>query len=764
MKAFLKWFYDLFARLFGGVRDLFGGRALPECVDCGQQLDLDQSECPRCAEEERKRQEKRKKEAAAVKPLVLTPLGRGQANPFDVETGRPRLAIDLGTSASAVGFLHAQAGNHTVHLVDFGQLGDGLEDVGRAPTRSLLVGSQIFDGTLPDEEPFTCLGRTATKLHLQDEARGWYHTSVKRALEANTLGETGLGQSGLSAHLSVNLQRLVVQVFTELLLLAVVPAKSATWRNAVRMAGGDEEAFRGVGLPRQVRTALEGWIPEAGVELYITVPNSFTRHELDVLRDGAEAAAGTLFDALDVPPDKPIKIHTLREAEAIAWWEQSADPDRRAAREKAKVEGTTVPTERWLVFDMGAGTTDLALVEVHNRDIRLIRRSGVPLGGDDVDLAMLLYLAHEDLRTAAETTLLSGASGRTKDLNVTFGTLPIAGLTPEVAADRLDRCPDEVRQLLKEEARVIKEAWSAYIPAQVEGSWEDWLAATMDLSRVEGKDMNDLSDAALLEAPFWSDRYRLLVHLVTVGCCQPLVDEGASQRVDRVLLSGRAAFLPGIWRALQTALGRAGLVDGDTDWGWPSSPAGWTPNAPMAAKLAVVRGAAVFSKMGRRRSAPARLADAITAEIQFSDSPDEEVIPVIPRNTQLDARGQCRRLYRLTDEPGAEVPIAIHRQRLPEEVVAHVDKQMSDRLGTLRVASTRLCRRPLAILNLKMGRADEAWLGFQVDEQNSRVDLFISEEGDELSRLNRKLVGMPADATNPVTSVHSDWLWGGRLR
>ncbi len=753
MKDWLKGLLAAIARFFKRIWELIVGTEEPECARCGRPLKPDATGCPHCA----RREEEEKEE---LKPLVLRPLGRGQENPARLAADRPRLAIDLGTSASAVAFMEPEGEDGEVLLVDFGRLGEGGDPFGPAPARSQLIGSEIFDGSTAAGEKITCLGRTAMKLHREDPARGRYHTSVKRALEAHTLKDRKLGSSGLNPHLMANLKGLVVDVFTELLLLAVLPDKSATWRSAVELEGDDRERFRGVGLPLQIRPAIADWIRHAGVELYITVPNSFSRHELEVLRNGADTAARALFDALGAPPDNPIRIHTPREAEAIAWWEQHA----RRIRADSEAEQTEEGTERWLVFDMGAGTTDLALVEVRDGDIRLIRRSGVPLGGDDVDLTLLLYLVHGDLRDVARSRLMEGSDARLQDLDVSFGSVSTVGLTPEKAADLADAIDPEIRQDVKREARVIKEAWSGFVPPTVEDDLAEWVASVIDLAPVEGRSFGDLSGDALLTAPFWADRYRLFVHLVTVGCCRPLVEEGvANQQVDRVLLSGRATFLPGIEACLKAALAEVGLYEESRQCSWPSPPLGLRVDAPMDAKLAVVRGAAVLSNLGQQRLTPARMADAITADVRFGGG-RAEVFAVIPRNTQLDARGQCRRLYRLTERPGTEVRIGIHRRRIPREVVDAVDRSMRDRLGGRRIASTRLCRRPLAYLSLGMESASEYWLGFQVDEHNSRVDLFTSEEGDELTRTGKKLVGLPADPTNPVTALHSDWLWGGRLR
>ena len=761
MKALFAALLQALRRIGRWLRDLIAGPEERECGVCHTPLEPGQADCPVCA-----------KEAARLiaaspsrnEPLVLAPLARGRARAPRLETGRPRLAIDLGTSASAVAFKESAGRRSSVQLVDFGPLGEGRKLGAPEPRSSELIGSEIFEGDLTSGQKGTCLGRVARKLNRDQPDKGRYHTSVKRALEAHTLAATGLGESGLNPHLAVNLQHLVGAVFTELLLLAVVPRKSATWRCAQALAD-DDEALRGVGLTSRIRSGMDHWIRQAGLELFITVPNSFSRHEIEVLREGAIAAARALFDAVDAAPDRPIRVHTLREAEAIAWWEQFADRGEPAdAQAEPHVKPATVGPERWLVFDMGAGTTDLALVEVRGSEIRLIRRSGVPLGGDDVDLTTLLYLANGDLREAAVEHLLDGAGARLENVGVTFGARPIAGITPRRAADVLDGVDPAVRQLLKQEARVVKEAWSDFVPPRMEESWLEWLPATLDLVEVQGKAIDDLADESLLEAPFWSDRYRLFVHLVTVGCCQALVDGGsADQNVDRVLISGRGAFLPGIERCLRAALSRAGLSGERTRWSRASQPPERAADTHLDSKLAVVRGAAVFSAAGRRRTAPARLADAITAEIQFSGALREEVFPVIPRNSQLDARGQCRRLYRLTDQPGAELPIRVYRQRVPEETVAAVDDLMVERLDGLYVSATRLCRRPLAFLTLSLGGASEFWLGFQVDEQNSRVDLFASEGSNELTRQTQPLVGLPADPTNPVTGLHSDWLWGGRM-
>ncbi len=715
-------------------------------------------------------------------PILIRPLARPEDDTDDLAELPVKMAIDLGTSASAVVYAtEPDPDNKEIPVhIDFGVLGQRTALVaGMAP----LIGSQILFSTvslggpshLGGDELHCFIGSVADTIRedFPDDSVAYY-TSVKRLLD---LPES----SGRDAADDINLPTVVEGVFRELLFLALLPEESETVRAAVmrhntKGGAGSPPDPRHIGLSFGAREYLRERIAQDGLELFITMPNSFSFREVESLKQAATLAGQSVMERLaDTAPGLGGRAHTrplvqlLRESEAIAWWEHALDQD------GGSQGGSADQPERWLVFDMGAGTTDLALLEVGGDDIRLIRRSGIPVGGDDFDHAFLQHIEpgmHMEEALAQHTDPKDGIDGILKgvrDLGSTAGA-PTATRQLCWHPERLESLAYDQRVLVKNAAERCKCSWSTadtwkrYIGDAIDegnkvyASWDDWLAATLERRSDKSPDLEALERSEVLLAPLWQKAYRQLVLLITRGCCLGLVGEGGTQdtAVSRVILSGRSALLPGIQRALERALRDAGILEpGTTKVAWVRGQKVAAGQKAQDAKLAVVRGAAVYAWNLDFHDTPARMSDQIIARAHGAW---ERV--VIDLNTQLDPMGRCRALYRMSRPKRRPHLLLVHRHRIPKDVVDDFCKR-GDHVEELDIRKSNFCRKRLFRSKIPKGDG-QWWLGFQLDEREGRITLFQGDGAGDLRSVPEDR-GMPPDLPrHPVTGLLEDWQWSGK--
>jgi hypothetical protein len=712
--------------------------------------------------------------------LAIRPLARPENEVQEDTVLAVKLAIDLGTSASAVVYaLEPDPDNKDIPvLVDFGPLGQRSAMVGnQAP----LIGSQILFSTVPLEGPSHLGG---DELHCFIGAQAdlvrkafpehsvAYYTSVKRLLDLP-------GGSGGENAADVNLPKVVEGVFRELLFLALLPEESETVRVGRLLksgsgTSGDEVESAKIGLPRRAREYLRERIAQDGLELFITMPNSFSFREVESLKNASTLAGQKVMERLAAQSGglggrahtTPV-VQLLRESEAIAWWEYALD------RDQGLSTNSEDDPERWLVFDMGAGTTDLALLEVGGQDIRLIRRSGIPVGGDDFDHAFLQHLEpgmRMEAALAAHTEQADGVDrmlAAVRDLKRTGGA---AAARKHVIwhPDLLEQLAYDERVMVKEAAEHCKRSWSTaqswkkYIGDQVDeekkvyAAWDDWLVATLQRRTDHLLDAQALEGDELLLVPLWQKAYRQLVMLITRGCCLGLVGEVGAKKtaVNRVILSGRSALLPGIQRALERALRDAGLMNAETKVTWVRGQQAGGAHKSQDAKLAVVRGAATFAWNLDVVDTPARMSDQITARARGLW--DKVVIDL---NTQLDPMGRCRALYRMSRPTQRAALLLVHRHRIPKDVVEDFCGGDSNQ-EQLDIRKSNLCRKRLFRSTIPKGTGDW-WLGFQLDEREGRIALFQGDGSEDLKSVSEDPGMQVSLPRHPVTGLLEDWQWSG---
>jgi hypothetical protein len=349
---------------------------------------------------------------------------------------------------------------------------------------------------------------------------------------------------------------------------------------------------------RAQRTGAGDPIVGKNSRITASVPNSFNCSAIDVVRGGVARAIWLVWRvAVD-----PRRVETVREGAAAAHvafgpqellssipvagfpsearpkWRRVPSTDRQPAAEPAASPTEPADSEKRdahqgaehkpaelqvadgerklaLVLDVGAGTTDLTMVDVHARGDRVrcdvVMNAGVPLGGDDVDRIILASL--------------------TNDLAV-FELAPTDYLTRHTAlrtARALKECPPKegIWQELKAKLEtdfIRPEKFVA--PRQSQGWYEERLKILVELS------------------------VRCLFHLVPAEFKEP--------KISVVLLTGRGSQLPEL---------RSAVVEEAKTWLECENV--FSLETPNQLKLAVALGCAVISSTdlpARRNLLPAR--------------------------------------------------------------------------------------------------------------------------------------------------------------
>ncbi len=709
----------------------------------------------------------KQEEDQATYPIRIQPLAPPQVPEESIDRIPVFLAIDLGTSASAVVWsrLPDRPPADIPVPVNFGELGQRSALVGgQAP----LVGSQILFSRVPlhgegknklgGRQNHCFLGAVADEIQqAHPDHSTSYYTSVKRLLDLPSNDGEGRDSTPL-----FNLPGVVEAVFQELLLMALVPQHSETVQGYAMLHG---DSAPGVGFPERHRTSLCRRVLQEGLTLFVTIPNSFSHREVKVLENAAEMAGKEVMrvlrnahQGLQGPLQERPTVRLLRESEAIAWWEHSLD------RHERKRGGTTrskdATPERWLVFDMGAGTTDLALLEVEERDIHLVRRSGIPVGGDDFDL---VFCQHIEPGTVLCDALKKHLPEVPTAMKKVEDMIALRGLSPGERwhPDRLCNLNYLDRVAVKSTAEHCKrlwsmdEGWKSFVVGDDDdvdgGMWKVWTRDTLERRRSVSMGVDDLQDRELLMVPMWARPYRQLVLLITKGCCLGLGGEEAP--VNRVILSGRSARLPGIKKALVAVLRQSGLANDETRVDWVRGTEEGGGRRAEDAKLAVARGAATYAWEFDYQDTPARMSEQIVATAL---NWWEKV--VVDLNTQLDPMGRCRALYRMA-RPERQSLLFVYRQRIPKPVVDELRQGDTDQ-ERLDIETSTFCRKRLFVKAISSG-GGEVWYGFQLDEQKGRVSLFEGDGRGDLSYIEPDIGEPPDILDHPVTGLPEDWQWSG---
>ena len=334
-----------------------------------------------------------------------------------------------------------------------------------------------------------------------------------------------------------NLTRLSA-IYEELLLLTLAPRLSTTLHllrerlkaRADGETGPGSEAHRletwekkgglqSLRDPRQLEDALT-----AGVRLRLCIPNAFDAKSVSIavghLNTAFKRVAGKVCPRVRYGP---VKVSTIREAEAVAW----AVPDAQ-------------PSELTLVLDVGAGTTDAALVRIgQGVTPRVVLRTGMPFGGDDVELVLLAAAYRKANRLADLKNLPRGQRLAGKRA---------VRIYKEAWSDTNQELRPEERAFLGGALAAIDDA----LPLDLlgEGQTEGVIVPMYAPPAVTGAEPTQSSvDVAPLTVPGFVDFLRLAVW----STCEPLL-LAAKGALTRVFLSGAASYTPGVAVALQALL------------------------------------------------------------------------------------------------------------------------------------------------------------------------------------------------------------------
>ena len=421
-----------------------------------------------------------------------------------------KLCIDLGTFASTVAL--ERNGNVDLAVLHYYPSGKGWEPAYEIRSTVLWVNDQPFMdpvrfGDVMHEHPDADVTRSFKRLLFEYV---WFNNNRR------------------------NITRLAA-MYEELLLLALEPAKSSTVRLLEsRLAadaaerGGEAERLRlwkeEGGLRRLDRNRELQESIAAGARLRLCVPNSFDAQSVIVaiagLREAFTRVVRKLFPEMQQYPN--VDVSVIREAEAVTWCIDNADENARLV----------------LVLDIGAGTTDAALVRLGNANerLRVLHRTGMPFGGDDVELIFL-----STAYAQAEKSQLLNKMPREQKHEITEA----ARRNKETWSQSRQTVSAEMMDYLR---RALEQPAKDPLPeSETVGGGSEGLIVRLQGDSEQGTESVDLGN------PFRIPAFINFLRLAVIATCEPLL-QTTGQQVSRVLLSGAASYTPGVAPALQILL------------------------------------------------------------------------------------------------------------------------------------------------------------------------------------------------------------------
>ncbi len=624
------------------------------------------------------------------------------------------VCIDLGTSASAVARMDGTSNPHLARFYD--------EDEKGRPRAIHVIESDI---AFPRPEHADAagpavLGREAVRLESDRDPAYDFYRSFKRMLTDTPRSDTRNAYYSAETRLAPRVAAMV----EELLLLAILPEHSGTI-GRVRQRHDAERAAQILSLTGfESHSSVADRIARGSLQLHISIPNAFGNFEERIIRRAAEAAAGRLIARCadlvgeDERGAGDVSVSLVREAEAVVWWTHRIRPS---------PDGE----ENWMVFDVGGGSTDSAVVTVRTRSgrpsVRLQMHSGAPFAGGDMD-ALFLRLAAAaagDASEAAITARIAAERGSKVQLMGTFSNIKINW------SARLEQWLDD---LTAEE----RDAFYGWVIWPEEGDVEELLLQLPEL-RVLGSPWH----TAVLEPRSFAVAYARFLRGVVVGLVGSLREQaeqsGGGLRLDRVIISGRGSRIAGVRPLLERELKRLGWIAKATD-------VGFVPRLDEAdrdhLKLACVRGIAIGAVCAPMEGI---LSHILSDEVTFSLG--ARPLPLWSRRMPL-RDGVVRGVLRLRHDPEDWNPgtfVHFHQARCPPQVV----KAVSD-------ADDRWAYRHLGFISLDLVRDIELYLIFNSETWTLQIwDRAVIAEGSGAEL--RARVGGGGQVANPLTGLPFGW-------
>ena len=627
------------------------------------------------------------------------------------------LCLDFGTSASAVGLVVGATQLYLAEL-EVAELPTG-EYVSRKTIDSVFAIPRDIDH--PDT-PGVVLGRLARELTSDPDYR--HFQSLKRRLSDTE--ERGDAYARL-------LTEDVAQAIQELLWLALYPKNSATLAYAKKTLATKPDYIEAMEEQLGFQSFTVEHLKQYGLQLHLAVPNAFGAHESRILQHGAQKAFDAVLDRLqrefgwEGRPRRP-EPKLIREAESVVWWEVS---NRNRVLRHTSSNAPRGFEGRWLVFDMGGGSTDAAIVyakaeEGKRPSVQTIRHTGVALGGNDVDELLLASAAergHANPNTHKLVDKLVGTRNRSSVLNMFAET---------------------------------KVAWSGRMASDAESDDEDasfsrWVQTVMEGPR-QGKqeraeplffDLGVSQDIEPLNHADFAGRFAQFLRATVASVLDDLFDVhgnqvGDPQQVSRVILSGRGALIPGVKLAVTHYLRRHKLITSDTHVTFASPGAdAW----PDAMKLACVKGMRVATLVPN-----SGLRHFVSHEITVSEFQADTGITLWKQGTRLTPDAKATMILRRNADE--EVVWRFFQHRFPRTMERYFSEP--DRWGAYR----QLASHPLS-----QSRAREAYL-VAYDCKSWTIELW------DITNQHKPFpvpIGGPAPELNaddnPVTGLPWGWRW-----
>jgi hypothetical protein len=316
-------------------------------------------------------------------------------------------------------------------------------------------------------------------------------------------------------------------ILRELLLLALAPRHSSTIAELRKhdQSGNQDldwwSAHGGFGLDAD---AIQAKLLKAA-EVCLCVPNSFGAQSIEVSTTALKEALADIanrYTELANLVAEGSSVRVVREAEAVAW----------AAFDEIRER------QRVLILDVGAGTTDVAVVESTSELPRLRMRSGIPFGGDDVDQLLLVLATQQAEEQSKEDRAAGGAAA-------------------DVVA--LETVPPGSKASLVNDARLKKESWSASQNASIPTLMPDipYLVRTSQVPEAYTTNTRIVADAEREE------RYRTFLRYAISATCAPLLNELRDNNLTlgSVILSGSSSALPQVRQTVQALLASVEMPD-----------------------------------------------------------------------------------------------------------------------------------------------------------------------------------------------------------